>query len=87
VESGLEVDGKINFKVVTKMLTDNSENPEKWKPAIEKSVKECMKADNFQSCINTSLMNNCVDWKEKSFCAAVIGQNDFSLSPAVRFLS
>jgi hypothetical protein len=71
VESGLEVGGKINFEVATKMLTDNSENPDKWKPAIKKAVSECEKAKEFEYCVRSSLMKNCADLKGESFCASI----------------
>jgi hypothetical protein len=68
IESGLVVDNKVSFEAVKKMLIDNSESLDKWKPVINKTVDECVKAINFESCVSSSLLNNCADWKGEKFC-------------------
>jgi hypothetical protein len=44
LESGLLLDGKVNFVVVKKMLTDNAINGELWEKSIENAVETCEKS-------------------------------------------
>lgn len=43
LESGLMVEGKFNFAVVKKMLSENANNTELWEKSIEVAVETCEK--------------------------------------------
>lgn len=43
LESGLIVEGKVNFAVVKKMLSENSKNAEAWEKPIDSAVETCEK--------------------------------------------
>lgn len=52
--TGIKTNGKWDFTIATKFLTENSKNNAKWKTAIEKTVEACEK--QVQGLINQNFM-------------------------------
>lgn len=86
VETGLRVDGKVDFEVVKKMVLESSKKNEAWEKPIESAMDVCEKVVrgveaqkmsdlsiniHLLRCLEENLSDKCAEFRPEPYCAKV----------------